>query len=86
MHPVSKGIAIATAVAAMVAAGSLTAMAQDKAKTSAVKCAGMNECKGKGACKSVQNECKGKNACKGKGSAEMKTAADCTAKGGKVQN
>jgi hypothetical protein len=86
MHPLGKGIAIATAVAAMMAAGELTAMAQDKAKASGVKCVGVNECKGKGACKSAQNDCKGKNACKGKGFAEMKAAADCTAKGGKVQN
>lgn len=86
MHPVGKGIAIATAVAAMMAAGTLTAAAQDKAKASGVKCAGVNDCKGKGACKSAQNDCKGKNACKGKGFVEMKGAADCTAKGGKVQS
>ena len=30
-------------------------------------CAGKNECKGKGGCKSGDNGCKGKNSCKGKG-------------------
>ena len=30
-------------------------------------CAGKNECKGKGGCKSGDAGCKGKNSCKGKG-------------------
>jgi len=30
-------------------------------------CAGKNECKGKGGCKTGDNGCKGKNSCKGKG-------------------
>jgi len=30
-------------------------------------CKGMNDCKGKGMCKTDQNECKGRNECKGKG-------------------
>ncbi|MBS1537406.1 MAG: hypothetical protein JST20_06620 [Bacteroidetes bacterium] len=41
-----------------------------KASTKAAKehaCKGMNECKGKGGCKTADNSCKGKNACKGKG-------------------
>ena len=84
MHPLGKGVAIATAVASMVLAGSVTSMAQDKAKMDAIKCAGLNECKGKGACKSAMNECKGKNACKGKGFLETKTAKECADKGGKV--
>jgi uncharacterized membrane protein len=84
MHPLGKGITIATAVATMVLAGTVTSMAQDKAKTDMIKCAGTNDCKGKGACKSAQNDCKGKNGCKGKGFTEMKSAADCTKAGGKV--
>jgi hypothetical protein len=82
MHPVSKGITIATAVATMVLAGNVTAMGQAKATDSMIKCAGLNECKGKGACKSAQNDCKGKNACKGKGFVETKSMQDCTQKGG----
>ena len=84
MHPLGKGVTIATAVASMVLAGSVTAMAQDKAKMDMVKCAGLNDCKGKGACKSAMNDCKGKNACKGKGFMETKTAKECGDKGGKV--
>jgi hypothetical protein len=30
-------------------------------------CAGENDCKGRGGCKSSDNGCKGKNTCKGKG-------------------
>lgn len=44
-------------------------------------CAGVNECKAQGACKTAGNECKGQNECKGKGVVES-TEADCTAKGG----
>jgi hypothetical protein len=85
MHPLGKGIMIATAVATLALSGSLTAMAQDKAKTD-VKCVGANECKGKGSCKSAMNDCKGKNACKGKGFVETTSAQECTQKGGKVQS
>lgn len=84
MHPVAKGVMIATAVATLALSGSLTAAAQDKGKMEPVKCVGVNDCKGKGACKSAQNDCKGKNACKGKGFMPAKDAAECTQKGGKV--
>jgi hypothetical protein len=30
-------------------------------------CKGLNECKGKGGCKTDNNDCAGKNECKGKG-------------------
>lgn len=85
MHPVGKGIMIATAVAALAVSGSLTAMAQDKAKAEPVKCAGLNACKGKGSCKSAQNDCKGKNACKGTSFMETKDAQECNQKGGQVK-
>lgn len=85
MHPVSKGIMIATAVATLAVSGSLTAMAQDKAKMEPVKCAGLNACKGHGSCKSAQNDCKGKNACKGQSFVETKDAAECNQKGGQVK-
>jgi hypothetical protein len=75
---------IATAVATLALGGTLTAVAQDKAKTD-IKCVGANECKGKGGCKSAQNDCKGKNACKGHGFVTTKTEQECTTKGGKVE-
>jgi hypothetical protein len=85
MHAVGKGITIATAVGSMVLAGAVTSMATTKAKTDVIKCAGLNDCKGKGACKAAaMNDCKGKNACKGKGFVETKTTKECADKGGKV--
>jgi hypothetical protein len=84
MNPIGKGIMVATAVAALVMGGDLVAQAQTKAGD-AVKCTGVNECKGKGGCKSAQNDCKGKNACKGKGFVETKDAKECTTKGGMVK-
>lgn len=84
MNPVGKGVMIATAVAAMALGGELSALAQGKAMSEPVKCAGLNDCKGKGACKSALNDCKGKNACKGKGFVETKTTKECGDRGGKV--
>jgi hypothetical protein len=86
MHPLGKGIMIATAVATLAMGGSLTAMAQDKSKADPVKCVGANECKGKGSCKSAANDCKGKNACKGHGFVETKDAQECAKKGGSVKS
>jgi hypothetical protein len=74
-----KGALVAASVAGLFAAAApLVASAKDDAK---VKCMGVNECKGKGACKSAESSCAGKNECKGKGSMSM-TDKDCKAKGG----
>ena len=48
----------------------------------AVKCFGLNACKGNGACKSSGNACKGKNACKGQGFKMSSSKEACKAKGG----
>jgi hypothetical protein len=49
-----------------------------------VKCMGINECKGHGSCAVTGgSSCAGQNECKGKGWVKA-SAADCTAKGGKV--
>lgn len=83
----TTGFAIATAAAALLATGcnsnpghSGGAMGKSEAK---VKCAGVNSCKGKGACGMANHDCAGKNACKGKGWVMM-DKGDCSAKGGKV--
>lgn len=52
-------------------------------KTANVHCMGVNDCTGKGACKTPKNDCAGKNACKGQGFIDI-TAEDCSAKGGTV--
>lgn len=76
-----KSVFMAAAVAGLFAsAAPIVASAKDGGK---VHCQGVNECKGKGACKSATNACKGKNECKGKGFIET-TEKDCSAKGGTV--
>ena len=88
------GWTIALAAAALLSGASLSACNKDKSsdktsgpkageQTAMVHCEGVNECKGKGGCKSAKNECKGKNGCQGQGFVEM-SAADCQAKNGKV--
>jgi hypothetical protein len=49
-----------------------------------IKCSGVNSCKGTSSCKTASSSCKGQNSCKGMGWAEVASAGECTAKGGKV--
>ena len=74
-----SGIALAAAAASLLLSGAVNAADPAPATTAEakIKCAGVNECKGKTACKSASNECKGKNSCKGKGFLEM-SKTDCT--------
>jgi uncharacterized membrane protein len=83
MHRVSKGILIAAAAATLFANGTVMARAEEKEGGDKVKCAGINECKGHGACAGAGNSCTGKNACKGQGIL-MVPKAECEKKGGKV--
>lgn len=73
------GVAIATAAAAMFAAGAVGTASAQEVK---VKCYGVNACKGKGACKTSMNACKGKNACKGQGF-DMMSEKSCIEKLGR---
>ena len=77
------GATLATAAAAMFIAGAEITVAPTAAQAG-VKCAGINSCKGTGACASATNACKGQNGCKGQGWVSAETASDCTGKGGKV--
>lgn len=80
-----KGAAIASALLTMFACGAAQAEDKaDKSTSSAVKCNGSNDCKGKGGCKSAKNDCKGHNGCKGQSFSMEKNAKDCTTKGGSV--
>lgn len=80
----TQGKTIAMAVAGlMLAAAPQLAHADTKPAEAKVKCQGINECKGKGACHTATNGCAGENTCKGKGWIEV-TAKDCKAKGGSV--
>lgn len=76
-----KTALVAAAAAAMFAAGAIASVAHAQ---SGVKCSGINSCKGTSACKTATSACKGMNACKGQGWTEVKDAAECTSKGGKV--
>ena len=76
-----KGAMVAAAVAGLFTAAAPT-IASAKAGGK-VSCTGVNDCKGKGGCKSASNDCKGKNGCKGKGWTKM-SEKDCTTKGGTV--
>ena len=79
------GTVVATAVAGLLFTGNLMAEEASSGSTTAkVKCSGINECSGKGACKSAENACAGKNGCKGKGWVEVDSDKTCTDKGGTV--
>ena len=84
MTKASKGMLIAGAAAALFLSGAVTARAEEKAGGDQVMCSGINACKGQGACAGAGHSCGGKNACKGQGVTKT-TAADCKAKGGKVE-
>lgn len=79
------GAAVASALGSLLASGVAYA-GEKEGKTSekTVKCVGVNDCKGKGSCKSAKNDCKGQNACKGQSFAEVSEKA-CLDKGGKVE-
>jgi hypothetical protein len=66
------------------AAFALGLAGQATAGESAVKCSGVNSCKGTSACKTALSSCKGQNSCKGLGWIETTSETECVAKGGKV--
>jgi hypothetical protein len=79
------GAAVASALGSLLASGvAYAAEKEGKTAEKAVKCVGVNDCKGKGSCKSAKNDCKGQNACKGQGFAET-TEKACLEQGGKVE-
>lgn len=54
-----------------------------QASSEMVKCAGINECKGHGACAGQGHDCAGHNECKGQGWVEI-PATSCADQGGTV--
>jgi hypothetical protein len=86
MNGEARGVLIASAVAALLAAcGGENAVTKppSAAETAGkVKCTGINECRGKGVCAQADHACGGKNACKGQG-VTLLPPDDCSAKGGK---
>jgi hypothetical protein len=82
----TNGKAIAMTVAGLLlAAAPHLSHADDKAtKEAKVKCAGVNACKGKGACAGASNGCSGQNGCKGKGWVEVASEKACKDQKGTV--
>ena len=79
------GAAVASALGSLLASGvAYAAEKEGKTAEKTVRCTGVNDCKGKGSCKSAKNDCKGQNACKGQGFTET-TAKDCKVAGGKFE-
>lgn len=78
-----KGALVAAAVAGLFLSGGALA-AGERGEEAKVKCEGVNECKGKGACGGATHDCAGKNECKGKGWIKL-SEADCKKKGGTVK-
>ena len=71
-------------VAMMLAAGDKAPAPKKNDKATAqVRCSGVNECKGKGACGGADSSCAGTNDCKGKGWVLL-TEKECKEKKGTV--
>ena len=81
------GAVVASVVAGLFAASAFaatTSSKDSKSTSSKVKCAGVNDCKGKGECSQADHSCAGNNGCKGKGWVTMDSEKACKAKGGTV--
>ncbi|MBX7148282.1 hypothetical protein K1X76_04300 [bacterium] len=86
MKKKTVGTLVATAAFGLMLAGNVMATDDHAAGTeTTVKCKGVNECKGHGACHSATNSCAGKNECKGKGWVKTATEKECTDKHGTVE-
>jgi hypothetical protein len=85
-NPLS-GLAIASAVAALLAGSALAAdkaaPKKDAKEPAKVRCGNINECKGKGECGGATTSCAGTNECKGKGWIQV-SEKECKAKKGTV--
>lgn len=78
-------LSLATAAAALFSVAAVPAAFAGEEGSSAVKCAGINSCKGQSACQTAESACAGHNACKGKGWVKVASADECTEKGGTVK-
>lgn len=82
----TSGAVIAAAVTSLFAGAAVAkdkAPAKDDKASAQVKCSGVNECKGKGACGNDKHDCAGLNECKGKGWV-LVAEKECKAKKGTV--
>jgi len=85
MMKTTKGALIASAVASLFVMNAANAQDKGGKETSkSVKCAGVNECKGKAACAGAKNSCAGENGCKGQGWIKVDSEKACKDKGGTI--
>ena len=71
------------AVGGLVAGTAFGCKSKDGATSQPVSmhaCKALNECKGKGGCKTASNDCRGMNACKGKGGCATSEHHSCKGK------
>ena len=83
MPAVSKVRGISLAIAAATLFAGLPAAAP--ASGDSVRCFGVNECRGRGACATAGNQCAGQNACRGRGVLETSREA-CEQAEGRVED
>jgi hypothetical protein len=85
MNNAIRGSLIASAVAGLFAcASSPQPVAPSGTTASSVRCQGINSCRGQGECSAADHPCGKHTACKGQGWLTVPSAAECTARGGKV--
>ena len=82
MHRRDFNKLLSAAVAGMVGAGALAGCrgTDDRGGAPAADkhaCKGLNDCKGKGGCKTDKNACKGQNECKGQGGCATAAKHEC---------
>lgn len=83
----TKGLSIATAVAALLSTTTLAACGEkEEVDPVAVKCSGINECAGQSECASPEgaNNCHGLNECAGLGWITVESEDACLEAGGTV--
>jgi len=80
-----KSALVAASIAGLVAAASVGMIGQAQAATGELEhCAGINACKGTGACGGQGSSCAGTNACKGQGWVEVAKGTCTKIQGGKL--
>jgi uncharacterized membrane protein len=84
LNHIKSGVALASAAAALFAAGVSLSTTVQAAEDGTVKCAGVNTCKGSSDCATAKSSCKGQNSCKGQGWVSKKSADECKSAGGTV--
>lgn len=83
MNKAKKKMLLAASVAGILAVTGMVSSGTVYAEDG-VACAGINACKGQGACGGKGHGCAGMNACKGEGWIMVENEAACTEQGGEV--